>query len=56
MLAMAWRRRSVELVFLLLPVLDVFGNRAAAARYVPRYSSPVVPLIVLVPSTAAHEV
>ena len=55
MLVVAWRRRSVELGFLVLPILYVMGIHAMATHYLPRYSYPVVPLLVLVFSITAHE-
>ena len=56
MLVTAWRRRSFEMGFLLLPVLYVLSIHAVATHYLPRYSYPAVPLLVLVFSIAAHEV
>ena len=56
MLVVAWRRRSFELGFLLLPSLYVLGIHAVATHYIPRYSFPIVPLLVLVFSITAREV
>ena len=56
MLVIAWRRRSFDQGFILLPILYVIGIHAVATHFIPRYAYPVVPLLVLVFSIAVHEV
>ena len=56
MAVVAWRRRSFELGFLVLPVIYVFGIHAVATHFESRYSHPSVVLLVLIFSVAAQEV
>ena len=52
---LAWRRRDASLALLLLPVAYAYGAHAAATHFHPRYSLPLVPVLVVATALAVHE-
>ena len=52
---LAWRRRDVSLALLLLPAAYSFGIHAAVTDYNPRYSLPLLPVLVVATALAVHE-
>ena len=51
----AWRRRDASLALLLLPAAWSYGVHAAATDYIPRYSLPLLPVLVVATALAVHE-
>lgn len=51
----AWRRRDVSLALLLLPAAYGYGVHAAATHFIPRYSLPLFPVLVVATALAVHE-
>lgn len=51
----AWRRRDGSLALLLLPIAYAYGTHAAATHFHPRYSLPLVPVLVVATALAVHE-
>ncbi len=56
LLALAWKRSSIALALLLLPVLYGFGIHAVATHFIERYSRPLVPTLVVVAALAVNEI
>ena len=55
LLLLSWKRRRFELVFLTLPVVWIFGILSLAAHFLPRYSSPLVPVLTVGLALVAKE-
>ena len=55
LLVLAWRRRSIALGLVLLPIVYGFGIHALATHFIERYSRPLIPTLVVVAALAANE-
>ena len=55
LLVLAWRRRSIALGLVLLPIVYGFGIHALATHFIERYSRPLIPLLVVVAALVANE-
>lgn len=52
----AWRRRDLSLALLALPMLYAFAAHAAATHFLPRYSSPYLPVLVVMLALSVREI
>lgn len=51
----AWKRRDFAVAFLLLPAASAFGAHAAATHFLPRYSYPLAPVVLVAFAMAGNE-
>lgn len=55
MLFLAARRQDMALALLVLPAVYFFSIHALATHFIPRFSQPILPLLIVVAALAAQE-